>query len=67
MKNTENAERPMSAIVYSPSRRGPFRWSGRPAQTLFSVQRSGTPGPSRSHRVKNRAAPQVLTVVKIRA
>src|ERR1035441_6884885 len=36
MKNTENAERPMSAIVYSPSRRGPLRWSGRPAQTSFS-------------------------------
>src|SRR5450755_1551892 len=36
MKNTENAERPISAMVYSPSRRGPLRWSGRPAQTPFS-------------------------------
>src|ERR1700683_3017600 len=36
MKNTANAERPMSAMVYWPSRSGPVRWSGRPAQTVFS-------------------------------
>ena len=37
MKNTENAERPISAMVYSPSRRGPLRWPGRPAQNVFQL------------------------------
>ena len=36
MKNTENAERPISAMVYWPSRNGPLRRSGRLAQTVFS-------------------------------
>jgi hypothetical protein len=36
MKNTENAERPMSVMLYSLSRRGLLRRSGRPAQTFFS-------------------------------
>src|ERR1700733_1428782 len=38
MKNTENADRPMSAMLYSPSRRWPLRRSGRPAQTAFSSE-----------------------------
>src|SRR5215472_7911513 len=33
MKNSENADRPISAMEYSPSRRGATRLSGSPAQT----------------------------------
>src|SRR5215813_2685379 len=36
MKNIENADRPISAMEYSPSRRGPTRLSGSPAQTSLS-------------------------------
>src|SRR4051812_32067615 len=32
MKNTENADNPMSAMVYWPPQYGPSRRSGRPAQ-----------------------------------
>jgi hypothetical protein len=31
----------MSAIVYSPSRRGPLRWSGRPGADIFQFSDQG--------------------------
>jgi len=36
MKHIENADKPISAILWSPSRRGPARLSARPAQTPLS-------------------------------
>src|SRR6202789_1337851 len=55
MKNTANAERPMSAMVYWPSRSGPCVGPGD-RRRRYSVRRSGIPGPSPRHRVKDRAA-----------
>ena len=37
VKNSENADRPMSAMLSSPSRRSPVRRSARPAQTVPSA------------------------------
>ena len=59
MKNTENADRPMSAMVYWPSTCRPLRWSGNPAQTSFSSairdSRAVTqPSSQRSHRAARR-------------
>ena len=59
MKNTENADRPMSAMLYFPSRHWPLRRSGRPAQASFSSEirqaKAFTPASSQRHR---RAASQ---------
>ena len=46
MKNTENAESPISAMVYWPGRNGPLRRSGRPAQ----VAQIANPGFQDAHR-----------------
>ena len=37
MKNIENADRPISAMEYSPSRRDPTRLSGSPAQAPLEL------------------------------
>jgi hypothetical protein len=56
MKNTENADRPMSAMLYSPSRRWPLRRSGRPAQTSFSSEISQDKAFTAASSRKNRRA-----------
>ena len=63
MKDTENADRPMSAMLYSSSRRWPLRRSGRPAQTSFSAEIRASQGVHGGIESKEPAAPPEKTVM----